>query len=120
MHHDLHVAARLVFLDSFLRSNRDRVVAFEVEPDPSCAWTIGAVSFLDSWYQRGAAPVGPHVNGFSNSPSRLIDVSTMPDIDRAVTRLFVPREGGGWDYYPFGFAKPGYRADTALVEESLR
>jgi len=44
----------------------------------------------------------------------------MPDIDRAVTRLFVPREGGGWDYYPFGFAKPGYRADTTLVEESLR
>jgi hypothetical protein len=44
----------------------------------------------------------------------------MPDIDRAVSRLVVPREGGGWDYYPFGFTKAGYRVDHVLLEESLR
>jgi len=44
----------------------------------------------------------------------------MSDIDRAIARLIIPREGGGWDYYPFGFKKPGYRVDPALLEDAVR
>jgi hypothetical protein len=44
----------------------------------------------------------------------------MTDIDRAISRLIIPRSGGGWDYYPFGFAKPGYRIDAALLEDAVR
>ena len=44
----------------------------------------------------------------------------MPDIDRATSRLFIPSDDGGWDYYPFGFKKPGYRVDVALLEEAVR
>ena len=43
----------------------------------------------------------------------------MTDIDRAVARLFVPRENG-FDYYPFGFDKPGYRVDRELLDEAVR
>jgi hypothetical protein len=43
----------------------------------------------------------------------------MTDIDRAVARLFVPREHG-FDYYPFGFDKPGYRVDRELLDEAVR
>ena len=43
----------------------------------------------------------------------------MTDIDRAVARLFVPREHG-FDYYPFGFEKPGYRVDRELLDEAVR
>ena len=43
----------------------------------------------------------------------------MTDIDRAISRLFVPSENG-LDYYPFGFDKPGYRADAALIEDAAR
>jgi hypothetical protein len=43
----------------------------------------------------------------------------MTDIDRAVARLFVPRDNG-FDYYPFGFDKPGYRVDRELLDEAVR
>ena len=43
----------------------------------------------------------------------------MTDIDRAVARLFVPRENG-FDYYPFGFDKPGYRVERELLDEAVR
>jgi hypothetical protein len=43
----------------------------------------------------------------------------MTDIDRAVARLFVPREHG-FDYYPFGFDKPGYGVDRELLDEAVR
>ncbi len=33
--------------------------------------------------------------------------------------LFLQREDGDWDYYPFGFAKPGYRVDSALRQNLL-
>jgi len=44
----------------------------------------------------------------------------MPDIDRAISRLFIPGDDGGWDYYPFGFKKPGYRVDAVLLDEAVR
>ena len=44
----------------------------------------------------------------------------MTDIDRAISRLIIPGSGGGWDYYPFGFKKPGHRIDTALLDEAVR
>jgi hypothetical protein len=43
----------------------------------------------------------------------------MTDIDRAISRLFVPSDNG-FDYYPFGFDRPGYRADGALIEDAAR
>jgi hypothetical protein len=43
----------------------------------------------------------------------------MTDIDRAISRLFVP-DGEGFNHFPFGFKRPGYRADERLVEEAVR
>ncbi len=37
-----------------------------------------------------------------------------------MSRLFIPRDDGAWDYYPFGFKKPGYRADARLVGDAAR
>ena len=44
----------------------------------------------------------------------------MTDIDRAILRLLIQGNDGGWDYYPFGFKKPGYRTDAALLDEVVR
>ncbi len=44
----------------------------------------------------------------------------MSDADRAISRLFVLRGDGSCDYYPLGFKKPGYRVDTALLDEAVR
>jgi hypothetical protein len=44
----------------------------------------------------------------------------MSDVDRAISRLFVPRGDGAFDYFPFGFKKPGYRMNAALFDEALR
>jgi len=41
----------------------------------------------------------------------------MPDIERAIARLFVPRKEG-MAYYPFGLDKPGYLVDRQLLEDS--
>ena len=43
----------------------------------------------------------------------------MTDIDRAISRLFVPSDNG-LDYHPFGLNKTGYRADAALIEDAAR
>jgi hypothetical protein len=44
----------------------------------------------------------------------------MTDIDRAILRLLIQGNDGGWDYYPFGFKKPGYRTNAALLDEVVR
>jgi hypothetical protein len=41
----------------------------------------------------------------------------MPDVERAIGRLFVPRQEG-IAYYPFGLEKPGYLVDRQLIEDS--
>jgi len=41
----------------------------------------------------------------------------MPDVERAIARLFVPRKEGT-AYYPFGLEKPGYLVDEQLIEDS--
>jgi len=41
----------------------------------------------------------------------------MPDVERAIARLFVPRQEG-MAYYPFGLDKPGYLVDGQLMEDS--
>jgi hypothetical protein len=41
----------------------------------------------------------------------------MPEVERAIARLFVPRQEG-MAYYPFGLQKPGYLVDGQLMEDS--
>lgn len=41
----------------------------------------------------------------------------MPEVERAIARLFVPRPEG-MAYYPFGLEKPGYLLDAQLVEDA--
>ena len=41
----------------------------------------------------------------------------MPEVERAIARLFVPRQEG-MTYYPFGLEKPGYLVDGQLMEHS--
>ncbi len=41
----------------------------------------------------------------------------MPEVERAIARLFVPRKEGTV-YYPFGLEKPGYLVDEQLIEDS--
>jgi hypothetical protein len=44
----------------------------------------------------------------------------MTDVDRAISRLIIRGNDGGWDYYAFGFNKPGYRIDAALIDKAAR
>ena len=48
-------------------------------------------------------------------PSALFSSEIRSQLDK----LFLQREDGGWDYYPFGFAKAGYRVDAALRQKLL-
>src|SRR5579871_5380072 len=41
----------------------------------------------------------------------------MPDVERAIARLFVSRKEGT-AYYPFGLEKPGYLVDEQLIGDS--
>lgn len=41
----------------------------------------------------------------------------MPEVERAIARLFVPRPEG-MAYYPFGLDNPGYLLDAQLVEDA--
>jgi hypothetical protein len=41
------------------------------------------------------------------------------EIRGQLDRLFLQREDGDWDYYPRGFAKPGYRVDAAVRQKLL-